>query len=188
MGVARMSLELYGWKPWLWRSVFQENILHCSLCSFFLCVCETVSPKCDFRIWGRCIIAKGYLDVSLCMNREIWKNESFWEEGNGCQMLYGFCLIHIELSDCNCVGLCLLPVLLKSRRILSLSNVFTFQRIAVAKWCGGSWAWHLFVVICWKMLMAEHHCLHSMGSLLRLCHVQILHKASCRYHASQVLW
>jgi len=75
-------------------------IVHCVP---FFCVCETVSPKCDFRIWGQCIIAKGYLDVSLCMNREIWKNENFWEEGNCCQMLYGFCLIHIELSDCNCV-------------------------------------------------------------------------------------
>ncbi len=47
-------------------------------------------------------------------------------------------LIAILLRVSRVDGLCLLPVLLKSRRILSLSNVFTFQRIAVAKWCGGS--------------------------------------------------
>jgi len=40
-------------------------------------------------------------------------------------------LIAIVLRVSRVDGLCLLPVLLKSRRILSLSDVFTFHRIAV---------------------------------------------------------
>ncbi len=121
------------------------------------------------KVFGR----KGM--VTRCYTASVWFTLSY--------------LIAIVLRVSRVDGMCMLAVLLKSRRILSLSDVFTFQRIAVAKWCGGSWAWrNIFAIIYWKMLMAKHHCLRSMGSLLRLCHVQSLHKASCRYITSQVLW